>query len=68
MSLPGDPANATITHTLTDQGGGNFRLRRLAKSGMQFFMLDVTNANVDLLRLYGQAAEAYGDGTFVDQA
>jgi hypothetical protein len=67
MSLPGDPSPCAITYKLTDQGSGNYRLRRMASAGAQFHgPLDLTNANGDLLALVGDASATAEGGTFTD--
>ncbi len=65
MSLPGDPNNAAVTYALTDQGGGNFRLRRRAVNGVQFRITDWINADIGVLRHVGTAA-AEAEGLTLD--
>lgn len=62
MALPGDPSG-TITYQVTDQGGGNYRLRRKIQTGSQFRIIDVTNACVDYLNLAAETLAAAEGGT-----
>ncbi len=62
-----DPANCGISYRLTDQGGGNYRLRRLAATGSQMFVLDVANANLEYLRMVGATMADSEGGQFIDQ-
>lgn len=62
MALPGDPPG-NITYQVTDQGGGNFRLRRKIQTGAQFRIIDVTNACRDYLDMLAAVAAASEGGT-----
>ncbi len=67
MSHSLDPANAAISYKLTDQGAGNYRLRRVAVTGSQLFgPLDLTNGNLEFLRMVGTAMAADEGGQFTD--
>lgn len=64
MALSGDPLGE-ITYQVTDQGSGNFRLRRKIQNGAQYRIIDVTDDCKDYLDMLAQIAAEHEGGTVI---